>query len=74
MKAKDLTIKQIEEKLAELNKTYDSYKSLGLDLNISRGLPADEQLDLNREMFHILDNSDHISEEGADIRNYGVMY
>ena len=28
MKAKDLTIKQIEEKLAELNKTYDSYKSL----------------------------------------------
>ena len=27
MKAKDLTIKQIEEKLAELNKTYDSYST-----------------------------------------------
>lgn len=74
MKARDLDIPDISAKLASLRKTYEEYCSIGLELNISRGLPSSEQLDLNKEMFHILDNSDCISEEGADVRNYGVMY
>lgn len=74
MKAYNLSIDELNENLTKLESKYESYKKMRLKLNISRGLPSSEQLDLNREMFHILDNSDCISEEGADIRNYGVMY
>jgi len=74
MKACDLSTKEISEKLNSLRASYEAYRTKGLNLNVSRGLPSAEQLELNQEMFHILDNSDCISEEGADIRNYGVMY
>lgn len=74
MKASELSVKAMAEKLEELRAEYEAYKAKGLSLNISRGLPSPEQLSLNKEMFHILDDEDCISEEGADIRNYGVMY
>lgn len=74
MKAQDLTTQQLKDKLSQLWAAYEPYRAMGLDLNVSRGLPCTEQLELNMEMFHILDEKDCISEEGADIRNYGVMY
>ena len=74
MKACDLSTKEISEKLNSLRASYEAYRTKGLNLNVSRGLPSAEQLELNQEMFHILDNSDCISEEGADIRNYGVHF
>lgn len=74
MRAQDLSTQELTAKLDELQRSYESYRKKGMKLNISRGLPSAEQLELNKEMFHILGNEDHISEEGADIRNYGVMY
>ena len=74
MRAQDLTTQQLKDKLAQLWAAYEPYRAMGLDLNVSRGLPCTQQLELNMEMFHILDEEDCISEEGADIRNYGVMY
>lgn len=74
MKAKELSQGVLANELEKLRTEYKSYRAKGLKLNISRGLPSAEQLSLNAEMFHILDENDHISEEGADIRNYGVMY
>jgi aspartate/methionine/tyrosine aminotransferase len=74
MKAQDLSIQELKSQLDTLNVKYKKYQAMGMHMDISRGLPSPEQLDLNRKMFHILDNSDCISEEGADIRNYGVRY
>lgn len=72
--AQDLTTQQLRKKLEQLWAQYEPYRSMGLDMNVSRGLPCTEQLDLNNELLSNLTESDYISEEKADIRNYGVMY
>ncbi|MDR1754866.1 MAG: aminotransferase class I/II-fold pyridoxal phosphate-dependent enzyme [Eubacterium sp.] len=57
----------------ELEKTHEEYKSRELSLDMSRGKPGPDQLDLTNEMLtHCLDG-DHISENGIDCRNYGVL-
>lgn len=54
-------------------KRLEDYRAKGLKLDMSRGKPGPEQLDLSNEMLtHCLDG-DHISENGVDCRNYGVL-
>lgn len=74
MKAKDVSEEQLKKDLVELEELYGKYKAKHLHLNISRGLPCKEQLDLNAEMFHILDEKNCVAEDGTDCRQYGVIY
>lgn len=64
---------------AQLKETYESFKkeykqaaALGLRLDISRGKPNGEQLDLCNGIMTCLDG-DIISKYDFDYRNYGVM-
>ncbi len=58
----------------ELNKQYEEFQELELSLNMSRGKPSPEQLDLSRGMMDILGaESDLICADGEDCRNYGVL-
>lgn len=74
------------KKYSELSKTelveleqklflqYEDMKARGLSLNMARGLPSAEQLDMEADFFGILyPDSDFISEEGKDCRNYGEL-
>ncbi|MBE6889069.1 MAG: aminotransferase class I/II-fold pyridoxal phosphate-dependent enzyme [Ruminococcaceae bacterium] len=65
-----------EQLLAEkdaLLKQYGEYKAKGLKLDMSRGKPAPEQLDLSIDMLlHCLDG-DYKSSNGIDCRNYGIL-
>ncbi|GHV46870.1 aminotransferase [Clostridia bacterium] len=66
-----------KEKLAEIYKKleseYTALKAAGHKLDMSRGKPGPDQLDLTNDMLtHCLDG-DYISEEGIDCRNYGVL-
>ncbi|MCI8326516.1 MAG: aminotransferase class I/II-fold pyridoxal phosphate-dependent enzyme [Lachnospiraceae bacterium] len=65
-----------EELLREkesLEKAYKEYQKRNLSLNMARGKPSAEQLDLNMGMMDILHSeSDMFTEDGTDIRNYGV--
>ncbi len=64
---------ELSEFYNEQLKKFEEYKAKGLSLDMSRGKPAPEQLDLTNEMLtHCLDG-DHISERGVDCRNYGVL-
>ncbi len=55
----------------KLLEQYESYKKQGLKLDMSRGKPCTEQLDLSNDIFSHAQNL--ITEEGADCRNYGLL-
>ena len=73
MDIKELSKAELSAFLDEQRAALAEFKSRGLKLDMSRGKPSAEQLDLSNEMLtHCLDG-DHISENGVDCRNYGVL-
>ncbi len=55
----------------ELIKNYEDYKMQGLKLDMSRGKPCAEQLDLSNAMY---DNKDSFfTDDNTDCRNYGLL-
>lgn len=64
---KDELIKRKNTLLEE----YENYKKQGLKLDMSRGKPCTEQLDLSNEIFNNAQNL--FSEDGTDCRNYGLL-
>ncbi len=53
---------------------YESYCAKGLSLDLSRGKPCSEQLDLSNAMIEApLTKEDYIGEGGFDYRNYGLV-
>ena len=58
----------------ELEKKYEEVKSLGLSLDMSRGKPGADQLDLSVDMLSVMTTADECkTENGFDCRNYGVL-
>lgn len=66
-----------EELLAlkeQLNAEYEEAKKKGLSLDMSRGKPAVSQLAMGMKLMNALtDESDMKSENGMDVRNYGIL-
>ena len=57
-----------------LEAEYGKYQKRGLQLDMSRGKPSQEQLDLSMGMMDVLSPySDLACEDGTDCRNYGVL-
>lgn len=58
----------------ELEIEYKEAKAKGLKLDMSRGKPSTEQLNLSMGMMDVLNSSaDMVCEAGVDCRNYGVL-
>lgn len=58
----------------ELKAQYEEAKAKGLKLDMSRGKPAAEQLDMTMPMMDIFNrNCDMRDEKGVDVRNYGNL-
>lgn len=55
----------------EARTRYDGYLSRGLKLDITRGKPCREQLDLAEGMISVLQPGDHVADDAGDLRNYG---
>jgi len=71
----DRGIEQLSETLKTLRKEHAAYAAMGLDLNMSRGKPASEQLALSLPMLDILSSDSNLhAEDGTDCRNYGVGF
>ncbi len=65
---------ELEKNLASLMKKLNEYGEKGLKLDLTRGKPGDEQLDLSEEMLGVISSSaDCRSENGVDCRNYGIL-
>ena len=57
-----------------LTEEYETYCAQGLSLNMARGKPGSDQLDLSLPMLDMLDASNACkAADGTDIRNYGVL-
>ena len=61
---------QIKEDLLD---RYRDIKSRGTTLDITRGKPCPEQLDLSSDMLDIINNRNYLTEDAADSRNYGGL-
>ena len=57
--------------LAQARADYETFKARGLKLDMTRGKPAADQLDLANGMLTLPGNGDYRSEAGEDGRNYG---
>jgi DNA-binding transcriptional MocR family regulator len=53
--------------------TYDDFKQLGMRLDMSRGKPAPEQLELSRALLEEAGTTGFLSRDGIDCRNYGHL-
>ena len=75
MKAlKDYSKEELQVLYEELTKEYADAQAKGLKLDMSRGKPGADQLDLTMPMLDVLSSKDVIkSEAGVDLRNYGIM-
>jgi DNA-binding transcriptional MocR family regulator len=52
---------------------YDAFRARGLKLDMTRGKPASDQLDLANDLLAFPGNRDHFTEAGEDARNYGLL-
>ena len=60
----------LEEEHSALLAAYEKYAARGLKLDMSRGKPSAEQLDLSMNLLYM---TDYHGEGGTDARNYGSL-
>lgn len=74
MQMKQMTKEQLEQTQRELKAQYDELCKSGLSLDMSRGKPGPDQLDLCDEVLQVkLSGRECYTEGGFDCRNYGIL-
>lgn len=70
----EMTKEELLKEKAELESIYKKYQQSGLKLDMSRGKPSQEQLDLSMGMMDVLNSDTDLKcDDGTDCRNYGVL-
>lgn len=65
---------ELRSELATLKMEFETYERMDLHLDMSRGKPCREQLDLSMGMMDVLNSQVDLScDDGTDCRNYGVL-
>ena len=73
-KYSELTKEELQALKKELEAKYKEYQAKDLKLNMARGKPCVEQLNLSMGMMDVLGaDSDLTCDDGTDCRNYGVL-
>lgn len=66
----DLDTEALRAAHAEFSRAYDELKAAGLSLDLTRGKPSADQLDLSDDLLHLPDG-EFRDAAGTDLRNYG---
>lgn len=70
----ELRKEELQDMLVSLNNRYDEFKSQNLKLDIQRGKPGADQLDLSMKMLDYPSGKDSCNTlDGVDCRNYGLV-
>lgn len=71
---KEMSREELASEIELLRKQYKKYQGMELNLNMARGKPCQEQLDLSMGLMDALtSDADLTCEDGTDCRNYGVL-
>jgi DNA-binding transcriptional MocR family regulator len=57
---------------SQIQARYDAFKQRGLKLDLTRGKPSSEQLDLSNGLLELPGRGDYLAADKTDTRNYGV--
>lgn len=73
MKYTEMSLAQRQAEYAAVRAAYEQQKSLGLDLNMARGKPGRDQLDMVMDIFDVLKTPQDYIIDGVETRNYGEV-
>ena len=74
MNYKNADMSVLADEMKDCQKRLDEYVNSGISLDLSRGKPSAEQLELSLKMLDVLDHRSILdSENGTDCRNYGGL-
>lgn len=62
-----------EELATKVREEYETLKSRNLDLDLTRGKPSSEQLDLSNDLLELPGKGNYVDAAGTDVRNYGNL-
>ena len=69
----DLDTAAREELTAKVREEYEALKGRNLNLDLTRGKPSAEQLDLSDDLLELPGKGNYVDAAGADVRNYGNL-
>lgn len=71
---KDFSTIQLQDELNKTNKHYNEFKAKGLKLNLARGKPGADQIEISKKILDVLSSSSNLkAENGMDVLNYGEL-
>ena len=73
MKYTEMTLAQRQAEYAAVRAAYEQQKALGLNLNMARGKPGRQQLDMVMGIFDVLKTPQDYIVDGLETRNYGEV-
>ena len=69
----EMTKDELMQELTAVEAQYMELQAKGLNLNISRGKPGKEQLDIVTDMLGVVNENTDFMCDGQDVRNYGIL-
>ena len=70
----NMTREELSKELSEICEKLGEYGALGMSLDLTRGKPGNDQLDISEGMLDVVSSSeDCVCENGVDCRNYGIL-
>lgn len=73
-KYREMTCDELKAEYSAVKKHYEEIKALNMKLDMSRGKPGADQLELSTELLDLVSsNTDLHSADGTDCRNYGGL-
>ena len=69
----EMTAAELTAEKNKLDAEFAEIKAKNLSLDMSRGKPAADQLDISMGMMDVLSSKSELKSDGVDCRNYGVL-